>query len=140
MKKEIARLQPGRMEPARLDTTGKIDVLQSLETAFLAFLNSKTNPIVAVPVERRVFLTVAESAEFTGLPLAYLRRLIAEGTLKAFKAGPTWRIPRTELEALPHKLTQVKEELNEGQIHDLAANKLRRLGLLPPADLPEEIQ
>src|SRR5437016_6016162 len=81
--------------------TPRPDIFQSLETAFLAFLASKSRPETEVPLDRRVFLTVNEAAAFTGLPLSYLRKLIADGTIKAVKAGKTWRVPRAELEELP---------------------------------------
>lgn len=119
------------------------DIFQSLETAFLAFLESKSRPDTEVPVERRVFLTVTQAVTFTGLPLSYLRKLIAGGTIRAVKAGKTWRIPRTELEALPEKIAQLsvpKEDLSDAQERDLELNKLRRQGLLSPLDTPPEIQ
>jgi excisionase family DNA binding protein len=127
-----------RVEPA-VPAVRRAEVMQGLEAAFVAFLQSKSGPgELLVPVERRVFLTVAESAEFTGLPLSFLRRLIADGTIKAFRAGRAWRIPRAELEALPRKLelreTRI-EELPEAEANDLELNKLRRLGLAPMPEL-----
>src|SRR5580692_5747619 len=43
-----------------------------LEAALLAFLQSNTSNS-PVPVERRIFLTMAESADFSGLPVVFLR-------------------------------------------------------------------
>lgn len=119
-----------------LPATRRAEVMQGLEAAFVAFLQSKSGGDVAVvPVERRVFLTVSESVDFTGLPLSFLRRLIADGTIKAFRAGRAWRIPRTELEGLPQKLalreTRI-DELPEEEARELELKKLRRLGLAPP--------
>jgi excisionase family DNA binding protein len=45
------------------------------------------------------FVTLAEAAAVSGLSQAYLRRLIADGTLKAIR-DRGWRIRRTDLEAL----------------------------------------
>jgi excisionase family DNA binding protein len=112
------------------------DLMQGLEEAFIAFLQSKSGPgAPMVPIDRRVFLTIAEAAEFTGLPASFLRRLIADSTLKAFRTGRAWRIPRAELEALPQKLelrAHRVEELPESEDREFQFNKLRRLGLAPP--------
>jgi excisionase family DNA binding protein len=125
--------------PNPLPAPSRNELMQGLEAAFIAFLQSKAGgEAVPVPVDRRVFLTLAEAAEFTGLPLSFLRRLIADRTIKAFRAGRGWRIPRTELEGLPERLTKREtrvEELPEADARDLERNKLRRLGLLPPAEL-----
>jgi excisionase family DNA binding protein len=114
------------------------EAVQSLEAAFAAFLQYSAGQKQPVPVTRRVFLTLAESAEFTGLPAVFLRRLVADGRLKALKTGAGWRIPRAGLEELPETLLQppaVREELSEGEAYDLERNKLRRQGLLPQSDL-----
>lgn len=47
----------------------------------------------------RLFLTLDEAAEASGLPRAYLRRLIAEGKLEAIKSRG-WRIRRRDLDQL----------------------------------------
>jgi excisionase family DNA binding protein len=52
-----------------------------------------------VPVASKVFLPLKEASEYSGLPMAYLRRLIGEGTLPALKTGG-FRIRRTDLENL----------------------------------------
>lgn len=125
-------------EPLRLSThaarTG------GMELAFLTFLQSlvaSASSSQTVPVERRIFLTVAESAELSGLPAGFLRRLMRDGTLKAIRAGTRWRIPRAELESLANKLTNVRashpcQELSQAEERDLEMNRLRRQGLLPP--------
>jgi len=137
--KALTRVEPPPRDDAKLPVVRRAEVMQGLEAAFIAFLQSKSGPdAIMVPVERRVFLTISESAEFTGLPLSFLRRLIADGTIKAFRAGRAWRIPRAELEALPRKLelreTRI-EELPEAEASDLELNKLRRLGLAPTPEL-----
>ncbi len=112
--------------------------VNGLEAAFLALLQNlqatRATPPQAVPIERRIFLSLSEAVEFSGLPAAFLRKLIAEGDLKSVRTGGGWRIPRAELEALAVKLTTTptaKEELSPGEIFDLEKNKLRRLGLIP---------
>jgi excisionase family DNA binding protein len=97
----------------------------ALEAALTAFLQSKTagSP---VPVERRIFLTLAESAEFSGLPVALLRRLIASGRLKAVKTGAGWRVSRAGIEGLSSMLVETPEDLTEHQLRDLEMNRRRR--------------
>ena len=120
--------------PARPET------LSGLEAAFLTFLQARV-PVpagapIGVPVERRIFLSLTESAQFSGLPVGYLRKLMADGVIKSVRTGAGFRIPRTELERLAETLTKappVLEELSEAQERDLEMNKLRRQGLLPPA-------
>jgi excisionase family DNA binding protein len=96
-----------------------------------------------VPAERRIFLTIAESAELSGLPVRFLRRLMRDGTLKAIRVGTGWRIPRTELESLSEKLAvaqapDTRQQLSEAEERDLEMNRLRRQGLLPiPQAIPE---
>ena len=107
--------------------------LSGLEGAFLAFLQSKT-PSSLVPVERRIFLTMAESAEFSGLPVAFLRRLIASGKLKALRTGAGWRVSRVEIEKLPGTLTDKPEELSEHELRDMEVNRRRRQGIVLTSD------
>ena len=98
-----------------------------------------------VPIERRIFLTLAESAELSGLSPGFLKGLIRDGSLKAIRAGARWRIPRAELEALADKLTKapapprILEQLSEAEERDLELNRLRRQGLLPPEVETQEI-
>ncbi len=96
-----------------------------LEAALVTFLQSKTSGSF-VPVERRIFLTMAESADFSGLPVVFLRRLIACGKLKALKTGAGWRVPRTEIEKLSGTLMNPPEELTEHEIRDMELNRRRR--------------
>jgi excisionase family DNA binding protein len=99
----------------------------ALEAALLAFLHSKT-PASMVPVERRIFLSMSESAELSGLQVAFLRRLIAAGKLKALRTGAGWRILRLELEGLG-TLTDSPEDLTEHEVRDMETNRRRRQGI-----------
>jgi excisionase family DNA binding protein len=99
-----------------------------LEAALVAFLQSKTAGSL-VQVERRLFLTMAECVEYSGLPAAFLRRLITSGKLKALKTGAGWRISRVELEKLSGTLTNIPPDPTEQELRDLELNRLRRQGL-----------
>jgi excisionase family DNA binding protein len=61
-----------------------------------------------VPIEHRVFLTLQEGAQFSGLPASDLRRLIRSEELRAVRIGDGWRIPRAALESLADALTPAK--------------------------------
>jgi excisionase family DNA binding protein len=125
----------------------------TLDPAVLSLLQSLVSNAVAsqavssqkVPVERRIFLTMAESAELSGLSAGFLRSLIRDGRLKAIRAGSRWRIPRAELESLADKLTtaplpaQRTQQLSEAEERDLEMNRLRRQGLLPESIDIQEI-
>ena len=50
-------------------------------------------------LRHKLFLTVQEATEYSGLPQAVIRRLIAQDELPAVKTGG-WRIKRTYLEVL----------------------------------------
>jgi len=102
----------------------------ALETAFLAFLQSKTQTAI-VPVERRIFLTIAEAAEYTGLPAGFLRKLRASGQLNALKTGGGLRFRRADLDELASLADPpaAKQELDEHILRDLELNRLRRQGL-----------
>jgi excisionase family DNA binding protein len=108
----------------------------ALEAAFLAFLQSKTTPAALAPWEKRIFLTLAEAVEFTGLPASFLRRQIELEKLKAVRTGAGWRIARTALENLPDALAGLSaqpEQLSEHILRDIELNRLRRQGLVVPA-------
>jgi len=51
------------------------------------------------PIDKKLFLTLAEAASYAGLPKSYLHGLIVEGKLKGIKAGG-WRIRRSDLEQI----------------------------------------
>ena len=53
----------------------------------------------AVPVEQKIFLTLKEADDYSGLPKAWLLRDIKSGKLQAIKAGG-WRIRRSALDHL----------------------------------------
>ena len=53
----------------------------------------------AVPLERKVFLNLAQASEYTGMPKGWLRRQIKSGELPAILSGG-WRIRRADLEKL----------------------------------------
>ena len=73
----------------------------SLLNAFAAFAeHSQNSHNGRVRIPERLFLTLAEAAEYSGLPHAHLRRLMAEGKLEALRTGSGWRIRRTDLERL----------------------------------------
>jgi excisionase family DNA binding protein len=55
---------------------------------------------VGKPEPPRLFLTLDQAAEFSGLPRSYLRELMREEKLPAIKTGRGWRIRRRDLEAL----------------------------------------
>jgi excisionase family DNA binding protein len=114
----LARIVEPESAPAR----------SGLEAAFLAFLQSKI-PTSIVPVERRIFLTMAQSAEYSGLPVAFLRKLIASGKLKAVKTGAGWRVSREELERLAGTLTAAPQDLDDHELRDLEVNRRRRQGI-----------
>ena len=53
----------------------------------------------AVPVERKIFLTLKEAVAFSGLTEAHLRRLLKSKRLKCVMSGG-YRLRRTDLERL----------------------------------------
>jgi excisionase family DNA binding protein len=53
----------------------------------------------AVPITVKFFLRLQEAAALSGLPVGYLKKLIASGELRARKAGG-WRIKRLDLARL----------------------------------------
>jgi excisionase family DNA binding protein len=60
----------------------------------------KPTPIPApvfVPIHRKVFLTLKEAAEYSGLPQSYLKRCLQEGKIHGAKI-PHWRIKREDLQ------------------------------------------
>ena len=52
-----------------------------------------------VPLDKKLFLTLREASEFSGLPQSYIRRLIASKKLKVIVAAG-YRIKRADLERL----------------------------------------
>ena len=126
-------MQQKSVAVTRLPKTGVVTTASgaaALETAFLAFLQSKTSTAI-VPVERRIFLTIAEAAEYTGLPAGFLRKLRASGQLNALKTGAGLRFRRTDLEELASLADPpaAPEEVDENLLRDLELNRRRRQGL-----------
>jgi excisionase family DNA binding protein len=115
------------------DVTRLVRSPGALEAALVSFLEAKTSGS-AVPVERRVFLTMAEAVEFSGLPASFLRQLIATGKLKALKTGAGWRVSRAGIEGLSDSITEVPGELTEHELRDLETNRNRRRGPVTTAD------
>jgi excisionase family DNA binding protein len=122
-RKAVARVGPPLPTPRN-----SVAALSGLESAFLAFLQSKTSN-ASVPVDRRIFLTMAESSEFSGLPVAFLRRLIASGKLRALKTGSGWRVSRTDIEKAAVKLMDPPDELSDRELAEMDIARRRRRGL-----------
>ena len=70
---------------------------QNIAASLLSALTSGVASRVLVP--NKLFLTLKEASEYAGLPAAYLRRVIGEGTLPALKTGG-YRIRRADLKKL----------------------------------------
>lgn len=66
--------------------------------------------------EGKRFLTIAEAAKLLGVSKATIRRLIAEKTIMAIRAGkkkskrPAWRIDRNDFEAYIQRAKEWEEE------------------------------
>jgi excisionase family DNA binding protein len=52
-----------------------------------------------VPLRRKLYLTLTETAQLSGLPKSYIRRCIKDGSLKVLKAGG-WKTRRVDLEKI----------------------------------------
>lgn len=76
-----------------------------------------------VPLHRRLYLTRAEAAAYSGLPLSEIVKRIENRELPAIRTGRGWRIPRRDLERM--------------EIHDVwTGAKLRRELAAPPQTEP----
>jgi hypothetical protein len=66
------------------------------------FLQRRGLPLVhrAVDLENKLYLTIEEAVEYSGLPASYLHKLIRQGGLLAVKADRWLRIGRKSLERL----------------------------------------
>jgi excisionase family DNA binding protein len=94
------------LEHEKFQTSTKIvragdDPIRQLAAAFERFLLSPPSPPVAATVAETltVWVTVDQAAGLLGRTRTYVRRQIADGTLKAEK-DRGWRIRRRDLEAL----------------------------------------
>jgi excisionase family DNA binding protein len=65
-----------------------------------AFADTSQNSKNGVRTAERLFLTLAEAADYSGLPQVHIRRLLKEGKIEALKTGSGWRIRRAALEKL----------------------------------------
>jgi excisionase family DNA binding protein len=74
------------------------EFLQALFAALKAASENSENHTVRIT--ERLFLTIPEAADYSGLPQAHLRRLMATGTIAGMKTGSGWRIRRVDLEKL----------------------------------------
>lgn len=70
-------------------------------TAELAsLLTAQASQKQAVNVKEKLFLTIAEASEYSGLPKRVLVRMIRESRLQALRTGAGWRIRRLNLESI----------------------------------------
>jgi excisionase family DNA binding protein len=74
------------------------EILQALLAALSA--NSQRLPEPAVRTSEKLFLSISEAADFSGLPRSYVREQMRAGKLPAIKTGAGWRIRRADLSAL----------------------------------------
>jgi excisionase family DNA binding protein len=74
------------------------EFLQALFAALQTASENSENH--SVRITERLFLTIPEAADYSGLPQAHLRRLVADGKLTGLKTGAGWRIRRADLEKL----------------------------------------
>jgi excisionase family DNA binding protein len=63
-------------------------------------LDALVTALTSVTIHQRIFLTLSEAADYSGLPSGFLKQLINDGRLRALKTGAGWRIPRLALEEL----------------------------------------
>jgi len=73
------------------------DLRLALRLAVERIQQDSGNPVALTD---RVFLTVQEAAQLTGLPRTYLKELMREEKIPALKTGRGWRLRRRDLEAL----------------------------------------
>lgn len=72
------------------------DLMQILAT----IMSSQNSERCSVRIPEKVYLSITEASQFTGLPQADLRRRMQAETLPALKTGAGWRLKRTDLERL----------------------------------------
>lgn len=71
------------------------EILQALLAALSA--NSQRVSEPAVRTSEKLFLTLSEASDFSGLPRGYLHARIKSGELPAIRTGAGWRIKREDL-------------------------------------------
>lgn len=69
------------------------------QMTFAAMAEMLRPAVDRVRITERLFLTVDEAAEYSGLPKSYIRQQITEGKL-GMRTGAGWRIRRADLEKL----------------------------------------
>jgi excisionase family DNA binding protein len=81
--------------------TSRVPALAKSQNALGSFaaIAEMFRPPDRVRLAERLFLTLDEASELSGLPKAYLRSLMAEGKI-GLKACGRWRIRRADLEKL----------------------------------------
>ena len=60
---------------------------------FLSLLSSSQQ----ITIKDKLFLTIRESAQLSGLPASYLKGMVVEGTLEGKKIGRSWKIRQSDL-------------------------------------------
>ena len=101
--KELATTQAVELQqPRRLGTEFDLTtivagrMLATQEAGLLAELLANTR---AAGLRHKLFLSIREASEYTGLPISVIRRLVKAEQLPAVKVGG-WRIKRKYLDAL----------------------------------------
>jgi excisionase family DNA binding protein len=62
------------------------------------------------PAPDKLFLTIKEAAQVSGLSKAFIRRIIAEGGLPFIRDGHAYKVPQSSLKRLEHRLAGVEQE------------------------------
>jgi excisionase family DNA binding protein len=52
---------------------------------------------ISVPITDKLYLTLREASELSGLPVGYIRAAMKDGKLKGIKTGAGWRLKRADL-------------------------------------------
>ena len=99
---DIAQLAKGEMPPVN----GALQISRPVR-----HVAALPQPEIAsvIPPTPRPWLTLAEAAEYTGLPESFLAKRIGEGKLPALDVGPRpgghWRVSRRDLDAITANTT-----------------------------------
>lgn len=99
-------LAPGQDAPTADDRGVAVAVRQPGAEQFLQALaaavggTSQNSQSHSVRTAERLFLTIPDAADYSGLPQSHIRGLMKTGALKAMKTGGGWRIRRADLEKL----------------------------------------
>lgn len=62
--------------------------------------SQSSEKVSEVRIPERLFLSIPDAANYSGLPQTHIRRLLADKKLKGMKTGAGWRIRRADLEKL----------------------------------------